>query len=113
MRKTLLALAAAGSLAVLAVGAPSKAEAGGGCFGCAVGAGVLGGLFAGAIIGSAVAGPPQPIRAAAPVQPPVIIQTIHTVEQKPRDEAPHPLPPKVRRVRRDAATRGDWPAAMK
>jgi|SwirhirootsSR2_FD_contig_31_14894981_length_444_multi_5_in_0_out_0_1 hypothetical protein len=58
MKKTLLAATAATSLAVLAVAAPGTAQAGGGCFGCAVGAGILGGLFAGAIIGSAAAAPP-------------------------------------------------------
>jgi len=57
MNKTLLALAAAASIGVAAVAVPGTAQAGGGCFGCAVGAGVLGGLFAGAVIGSAVAGP--------------------------------------------------------
>jgi hypothetical protein len=56
MKKVVTALAAAGALAIVAVGAPSDAHAqwrrgGGG----AVAAGVIGGLAAGAIIGSAVA----------------------------------------------------------
>jgi hypothetical protein len=66
MRNALLALTAAASFAVLTVGAPGTAQAGGGCFGCAVGAGVLGGLFAGAIIGSAAAGPPPAYYAPQP-----------------------------------------------
>jgi hypothetical protein len=56
MKKTVTALAAAATLAVVAVGAPSDAFAqrrGG-----AVAAGVIGGLAAGAIIGSALA--PRP-----------------------------------------------------
>ncbi len=58
MKRTLLALAAAASLGIAATVTPGTAHAGGGCFGCAVGAGILGGLFAGAIIGSAAAGAP-------------------------------------------------------
>ncbi len=58
MKKTLLALTAAASLAVATVGATGTAQAQ--CFGCAFGAGLLGGLAAGAIIGSAVAAPPPP-----------------------------------------------------
>jgi hypothetical protein len=53
MKKTLLALAAAASLAVVSIGASDTAQAG--CFGCAVGAGIFGGLVAGTIIGSAAA----------------------------------------------------------
>jgi len=68
MKKTLLALTAAASLAVAA--APGTAEAGGGCFGCAVGAGILGGLFAGAVIGSAAAGPPPAYYAPPGYGPP-------------------------------------------
>jgi hypothetical protein len=64
--KTLTALAAAATLAVVAVGAPSDANAqwrrGG-----AVAAGVLGGLAAGAIIGSAVAPAYDPYYGPAPV----------------------------------------------
>ena len=61
MKKTLTALAAAATLAIVAVGAPTDAFAqrrGG-----AVAAGVLGGLAAGAIIGGALAGPRRAIRA--------------------------------------------------
>jgi len=57
MKKTLLTLAAAASVGIVALGAPRTAQAH--CVGCAVGAGVLGGLAAGAIIGSAVAAPPS------------------------------------------------------
>jgi hypothetical protein len=71
MTKTLTALAAAATLAVVAVGAPTDANAywrrGGG----AVAAGLIGGLAAGAIIGSAAAGPryyyePAPVYVAPP-----------------------------------------------
>jgi hypothetical protein len=51
MRNTLMAVAAAGALALTAVAAPQPAEARGG----AVALGVLGGLAAGAVIGSAAA----------------------------------------------------------
>ncbi len=52
MKKTITAVAAAATLALVAVGAPSNAHAQrGGAFA----AGVIGGLAAGAIIGSAVA----------------------------------------------------------
>jgi hypothetical protein len=70
MTKTLTALAAAATLAVVAVGAPSDANAhwrrGGG-----VAAGLIGGLAAGAIIGSAVAphyyyAEPAPVYVAPP-----------------------------------------------
>ncbi len=56
MRKTLLAIAAAATLAVTSVAAPREAEAGGG-HGGAVAAGVIGGLAVGALIGGALAQP--------------------------------------------------------
>ena len=71
MKRTLTALAAAATLAIVAVGAPSDAFAqrrgGGGAFA----AGIIGGLAAGAIIGSAVAPRPryyydEPVYAAPP-----------------------------------------------
>jgi hypothetical protein len=51
--KSLTALAAAATLAVVAVAAPQPAEARGG----ALAAGIIGGLAAGAILGAAVNGP--------------------------------------------------------
>src|SRR5215813_9237724 len=57
MMKTLTALAAAGTIGLAAIAAPSTAEARWGWGGGAVAAGVIGGLAAGAIIGSAAAGP--------------------------------------------------------
>ena len=53
MTKTLTALAAAATMAVVAIGAPTQANAQRG----AVAAGIIGGLAAGAIIGSAAANP--------------------------------------------------------
>ena len=53
MKKALIAFAAAATLAVATLSAPTTADAR--CRGCAVGAGVIGGLAAGAIIGGAVA----------------------------------------------------------
>jgi hypothetical protein len=53
MKKAILAIAAAATLAVGMIGTPQTAEAR--CHGCAVGAGVIGGLAAGAIIGGAIA----------------------------------------------------------
>jgi anaerobic selenocysteine-containing dehydrogenase len=53
MKKTILAIAAAATLAGATLTAPTAADAR--CYGCAVGAGVIGGLAAGAIIGSAIA----------------------------------------------------------
>jgi len=53
MNKSLLAFAAATSIAVSLLAAPPPAQAR--CFGCAVGAGIVGGVIAGAIVGSAVA----------------------------------------------------------
>jgi hypothetical protein len=51
MKKTLIAVAAASTLAVASLATPQSAQAD--CWGCAVGAGVIGGLALGAIIGSA------------------------------------------------------------
>lgn len=70
MNKTLLALAAAASMAAAAVSVPGTAQAG--CFGCAVGAGVFGGLVAGTIIGSAAAAsaPPPGYYGPGPYGPP-------------------------------------------
>lgn len=62
MKKSVLALAAAASLAVAL---PSAAQAR--CDGCGIAAGAIGGLAAGAIIGSALAGQP---RYAEPPPPP-------------------------------------------
>jgi hypothetical protein len=53
MKKAFLAIAAAASIAVGTLNAPSPADAG--CNGCGVAAGVIGGLAAGAIIGGAIA----------------------------------------------------------
>jgi hypothetical protein len=53
MKKTVLALAAAATIAAGTLAAPTAADAR--CHGCAVGAGVIGGLAAGAIIGGAIA----------------------------------------------------------
>ncbi len=64
MKKAILAIAAAATIAVGMLGTPNTAEAR--CNGCGVGAGIIGGLAAGAIIGGAIAnsGPryygPQP-----------------------------------------------------
>ena len=72
MTKTLTALAAAATLAVVAVGVPTDANAQWRRGGGAVAAGVLGGLAVGAIIGSAVApryyyAEPEPVYAPAPL----------------------------------------------
>ena len=53
MKKVLIALAAAATIAAGSLSAPTTAEAR--CYGCGVGAGIIGGLAAGAIIGGAVA----------------------------------------------------------
>ncbi|HEY4142207.1 MAG TPA: hypothetical protein VGM57_12380 [Pseudolabrys sp.] len=53
MKKAILAIAAAATLAVGMIGTPQTAEAR--CNGCGVGAGIIGGLAAGAIIGGAIA----------------------------------------------------------
>ena len=68
MKKALIAFAAAATIAVGRLSAPTTADAR--CRGCAVGAGVIGGLAAGAIIGGAIAnsGPgPAPYSGYAPV----------------------------------------------
>jgi hypothetical protein len=66
MSKTLLALAAAASIAAATVSSPAQAD----CRGCGVAAGMLGGLAAGAIIGSAIANnPPPPPPARVYVEP--------------------------------------------
>ncbi len=56
MKKTLIALGAAATLALATVAAPQPAKAGG--HGGAVAAGVIGGLAAGALIGAAAANGP-------------------------------------------------------
>jgi len=53
MKKAILAIAAAATIAVGMLGAPNSAEAR--CRGCGVGVGIIGGLAAGAIIGGAIA----------------------------------------------------------
>lgn len=53
MKKVLIALAAAATIAAGTLSAPTTADAR--CHGCGVGAGIIGGLAAGAIIGGAVA----------------------------------------------------------
>ncbi|HZL30251.1 MAG TPA: hypothetical protein VFC54_04220 [Pseudolabrys sp.] len=53
MKKMILAIAAAATIAAGTLSAPTSADAR--CRGCAVGAGVIGGLAAGAIIGGAIA----------------------------------------------------------
>jgi hypothetical protein len=69
MRKSLIGFAAAASIGLASLAAPSTASAG--CYGCGVGAGVLGGLVAGAIIGSAIANnPPPPPPGYYPPPPP-------------------------------------------
>jgi hypothetical protein len=65
MRNTIIALAAAGTLAAAL---PSSAHAH--CSGCGVAAGVVGGLAAGAIIGSAIANSGPTYVAPAPVYAP-------------------------------------------
>lgn len=67
MTRTLLALAAASTIAMAAVATPTPSDAR--CFGCAVGAGVFGGLVAGAIVGSAIANSPPPGYAYGPYAP--------------------------------------------
>ncbi|HEX2216349.1 MAG TPA: hypothetical protein VHG27_06610 [Xanthobacteraceae bacterium] len=68
MKRTVLAVAAAATLAVVSIGAPSDAFAG--RRGSAVAAGIIGGLAAGAIIGSAMAPryyyEPAPVYVAPP-----------------------------------------------
>lgn len=61
MKKSLVALAGAATIAAATIAVPGTADAR--CRGCGVAAGLLGGLAAGAIIGSAVANSPPPPRA--------------------------------------------------
>ena len=58
MHKSLVALAGAAGIGLVALVAPGNANAG--CYGCAVGLGVLGGVAAGAIVGGAIANSPPP-----------------------------------------------------
>jgi hypothetical protein len=53
MKKTILAIAGAATIAAGSLSVPTTAEAR--CHGCGVGAGIIGGLAAGAIIGGAIA----------------------------------------------------------
>jgi len=53
MKKAILAIAAAATLAAGTLSVPTAADAR--CHGCGIAAGVLGGLAAGAIVGSAIA----------------------------------------------------------
>ncbi|HEY2526579.1 MAG TPA: hypothetical protein VGJ20_01325 [Xanthobacteraceae bacterium] len=68
MHKSVIGLAAAASLGLATLAAPSAANAY--CVGCAVGAGILGGVAAGAIVGSAIANSPPPPPAYYPPPPP-------------------------------------------
>ena len=61
MKNTIIALAAAGTLAA-ALPSPVQAY----CNGCGVAAGVVGGLAAGAIVGSAIANSRPPVYVAPP-----------------------------------------------
>jgi hypothetical protein len=64
MKKAILAVAAAATLAAATMSVPAPAEAR--CYGCGVGAGVAGGLIAGAIIGGAIANSQPRYYAPAP-----------------------------------------------
>ncbi|HKA76035.1 MAG TPA: hypothetical protein VKD19_02895 [Pseudolabrys sp.] len=64
MKKTMLALATATTLAVGTLGAPTGANAG--CYGCGVGAGIAAGVIGGAIIGGAIANSQPRYYAPAP-----------------------------------------------
>jgi hypothetical protein len=64
MKKVILAIAAAATIAGGTMSAPTTADAG--CYGCAVGAGVLGGVVAGTIIGGAIANSQPRYYAPAP-----------------------------------------------
>ena len=68
MKKTIMAVATAATIAVGTLGAPTAADAG--CYGCGVGAGVIGGLAAGAIIGGAIANSQPRYYAPAPAYGP-------------------------------------------
>ena len=68
MHKALIGFAAAASIGLATVAAPSAANAR--CVGCAVGAGVAAGLIGGAIIGGAIANNPPPPPAYYPPPPP-------------------------------------------
>jgi hypothetical protein len=63
MKKTLVALMTAATIAVATAASPTPADAR--CYGCGVGAGLVGGFVAGAIVGSALAGP-RPAYVVAP-----------------------------------------------
>ncbi len=64
MKKTLAALLAAATIAVVTAASPTPADAR--CYGCGVGAGLVGGFVAGALIGSAVANAGAPAYVVAP-----------------------------------------------
>ncbi len=64
MKKAILAVAAAATVAVATMSTPTPADAR--CYGCAVGAGVAGGLIAGAVIGGAIANSQPRYYAPAP-----------------------------------------------
>jgi hypothetical protein len=64
MKKVILAVAAAATLAAATMTTPTPADAR--CYGCAVGAGVAGGVIAGAIIGGAIANSQPRYYAPAP-----------------------------------------------
>jgi hypothetical protein len=83
MKNTIIALAAAGTMAAAL---PSPAQAN--CNGCGVAAGVVGGLAAGAIVGSAIANSrpvyvePGPVYVAPPLPPPYDGPICHTERQQ-------------------------------
>lgn len=64
MKKAILAVAAAATLAAATMSYSAPAQAG--CYGCAVGAGVAAGVVGGAIIGSAIANSQPRYYAPAP-----------------------------------------------
>ena len=64
MKKVILAIAAAATIAVGTLSVPTAADAR--CHGCGVGAGIIGGLAAGAIIGGAIANSQPRYYAPAP-----------------------------------------------
>jgi hypothetical protein len=89
MKNTIIALAAAGTLAA-ALPSPAQAY----CYGCSFGAGVVGGLVGGAIVGSAIAASrppvyiePAPVYVAPPppsvyVEPPEVTGSICHYEKR-------------------------------